>query len=348
MKSYVFPGDIDEAISAIGSQPVPYMRTEEFSRINQESERILLDLIHCREGRTILYTGSGTGAMSAAVENYVSTKTKALVIDGGSFGRRWFDLCTYYGVPALDYVVPFAEDIDYADLEAAIVREGADVLLCQHHETSTGQLFDLEKISGICRRHNVSPVVDVISSFLAEELDMDVLGIDLCITSTQKGLNIPPGLSVIFLSRRLDGYSWNRKGYYWDFEDNLKNLSRGQTPYSPATLLFLQLHARLRQLEAEGGEKRNIAAVRHRAEVFRARCRAYGWEIPAENPSRAITGFQTREKTPRRIFRGLIEMYRTFIMPGSRPGFYRVSHMGLQTDEDLEQLAARIHEFENE
>ena len=33
-------------------------------------------------------------------------------------------------------------------------------------------------------------------------------------------------------------------------------------------------------------------------------------------------------------------------MPGSVPGFYRVSHMGLQSDDDLRLLAGRIHEFE--
>lgn len=346
MKSFVFPGDIDPKIAAIGAQPIPYMRTAEFSAMVQDSERILLDLIHCVGGRTILYTGSGTGAMSATVENYVTTKTKALVIDGGSFGHRWLDLCGYYGVPAVDYVVPFARDIDYDDLENMVAREQPDVFLCQHHETSTGQLFDLEKIAGICRKHSVSLVVDVISSFLAEELNMDALGIDICITSTQKGLNVPPGLSVIFLSKRLEGYVWNRKGYYWDFEDNLRDLTRGQTPYSPATLLFLQLHARLKQLETAGGVPGNIAEVRGRAKIFRRLCQEYGWEIPAQTPSFAITGFQTKEKSLRKIFRGLIEKYETFIMPGSRPGFYRVSHMGLQSAQDLEELAARIHEFE--
>ena len=93
MRSYVFPGDIDPAIMEIAARPIPYMRTQEFSDINLESERILLELIHCRGGRTIIYTGSGTGAMSAVVENYVSTRKKAFVLDGGSFGHRWWDLC---------------------------------------------------------------------------------------------------------------------------------------------------------------------------------------------------------------------------------------------------------------
>ena len=35
-------------------------------------------------------------------------------------------------------------------------------------------------------------------------------------------------------------------------------------------------------------------------------------------------------------------------MPGGIPGFYRVSHMGLQTDEELTELARHIHEFEKD
>lgn len=348
MNSYVFPGNIEPEIAELGAKPFMYMRTQEFSDINLESERILLDLIHCTGGKTIIYTGSGTGAMSAIVENYVSTKRKAFVVDGGSFGHRWFQLCEYYGCPAVDYSVPFAKDIDYADLEARVAAEQPDVFLCQHHETSSGQLFNLEEISRICRRYNVSLVVDVISSFLAEPLSMDQYGIDICVTSTQKGLNVPPGLSVIFMSKALEGYQFAHRGYYWDFDDNLCNLRRGQTPFSPATIIYLQLNARLRQLQAEGGEQHNINEVRHRAEYFRSLCAKYGWEVAAEVPSCAVTGIQTREKTPKAIFRGLIEKYDTYIMPGSVPGFYRISHMGLQTDKELEELAYQIHLLEQE
>lgn len=345
MKSYVFPGNIEKSIMDLGAQPFIYMRTDAFSEINKESERLLLDLIHCTGGRTIIYTGSGTGAMSAVVENYCTTKKKAFVIDGGSFGHRWFQLCEYYGVPVVDYTVPFAKDIDYGDLEKRVAAEQPDVFLCQHHETSTGQLFNLKEISRICHKYNVSLVVDVISTFLAEKLSMDELDLDICITSTQKGLNIPPGLSVLFFSKNLDGYKFNHKGYYWDFDENFSNLKRGQTPFSPATILYLQLHARLKQLQAEGGERKNIEEVKHRALYFRSLCKKYGWDVPAENPSMAVTGFQTSDTIERKVFKGLIEKYDTYIMPGSVPGFYRVSHMGLQTDEELDKLAERIAEL---
>lgn len=164
---------------------------------------MLLELIHCPGGRVIFYTASGTGAMDAVVTNYVSLKKKAFIIAGGSFGYRWKSLCEYYQVQNEVFEVPFARDIDYAQLENAVAASRPDVFLCQHHETSTGQLFDLKKISAICRKHNVSLVVDAISSFLSDDLDMEELNIDICITSSQKGLNIAPGLSFLFLSPRI-------------------------------------------------------------------------------------------------------------------------------------------------
>ena len=80
MKSYVFPGNIEERILRIAGEPFPYMRTALFSEIVKDSERMLLELIHCPSGRVIFYTASGTGAMDAVVTNYVSLKKKAFII----------------------------------------------------------------------------------------------------------------------------------------------------------------------------------------------------------------------------------------------------------------------------
>lgn len=67
MKTYAFPGIIEDRILEIGARQIPYMRTPEFSAVNKDSERLLLDMAGCREGRVIIYTGSGTGAMDAVV-----------------------------------------------------------------------------------------------------------------------------------------------------------------------------------------------------------------------------------------------------------------------------------------
>lgn len=344
MKSYVFPGNIEDSILQIGGKPFPYMRTAQFSEVVKDCEQMLLQLIHCPGGRVIFYTASGTGAMDAVVSNYVSTFKKAFVIAGGSFGYRWKSLCDYYNCPNEIFEVPFARDIDYERLEERIRVSRPDVFLCQHHETSTGQLFDLKKISAICKKYQVSLVVDVISSFLSDELDMQSLGIDICITSSQKGLNIAPGLSFLFLSPEVQKKDFAHKSFYFDFQENLKNLERGQTPYSPATTLFLQLHARLKADVALGAEA-IIASVRQKALYFRNLCQQYGWEVPAEVPSNCITGFFV-PKNGDILFKELLKDD-IYIMPGGTPNYFRVSHLGVQTEEDLDDLASRIHAIEN-
>lgn len=344
MKSYVFPCEIEPDLRQVAAEEIPYMRTAAFGEMVKTIEQDLLDMAGCKGGRTIIFTASGTGAMDAAVTNYVSTKSKAMVIVGGSFGRRWSELCSYYGVNHVDYPVDFAKDIDYTKFEQTIIAEKPDVLLCHHHETSTGQLFDIARIGDICRRYGVSLVVDAVSSFLSDYINMDEMGIDLMITSSQKGLNISPGLSIVFISSRLKDYRWAHLSYYFDFETNLKNLTRGQTPYSPATTIFMQLRERLDRLKADGGVDANIRRVRQRAEIFRALCDKYGWKRPAENPSNCLTGFFVNANGDRMaselIKRGF------YIMPGGTPDYFRVAHFGRQTVEELEALAAAIAEVE--
>ncbi len=344
MKSYVFPGNIEDSILQIGGKPFPYMRTEQFSELVKDSEKMLLDLMHCPGGRVIFYTASGTGAMDAVVANYVSQFKKAFIIAGGSFGYRWKSLCEYYHCPNEVFEVPFALDIDYVLLEEAVAASRPDVFLCQHHETSTGQLYNMERVSEVCKKYGVSLVVDAISSFLSDELDMEELGIDICITSSQKGLNIAPGLSFLFLSPQILETVFAHKSYYFDFAENLKNLERGQTPYSPATTIFLQLHARLK-MDISLGVRQIIASVRARALYFRELCKQNCWEMPVEVPSNCITGFFVRRNGDI-LFRELLKQD-IYIMPGGTPGYFRVSHLGVQTTEDLDDLANRIKDIEN-
>lgn len=344
MKLYVFPGNIENEILQIGTQQIPYMRTAMFSEVVKDSERMLLQLINCKQGKVLPLTASGTGAMDAVVTNFVRGKKKAFVIAGGSFGYRWKDLCDYYNCPNTVFEVPFAKDIDYNLLEEEIIKQQPEVLLCQHHETSSGQLFNLAAISAICRKYNVALVVDAISSFLTDELDMDKLGISICVVSSQKGLNIPPGLSFVILSEELSEKSFNRYSYYFDFEENLKNLQRGQTPYSPATTLFLQLHHKLK-IDMQLGVEKIIDSVKDKALYFRELCKCNGWEIPAEMPSNCITGFFVRQNSDV-LFTKLLEQ-NIHIMPGGTPGYFRVSHSGVQTHSDLDNLASQIKLIES-
>ena len=172
---------------------------------------------------------------------------------------------------------------------------------------------------------------------------MDEMGIDICITSSQKGLNILPGISLIVLSERLVEYDFANTNYYFDFKENLKNLTRGQTPFSPATSIFLQLNERLKRLSKFNIED-IILKVRQKALFFRGLCDTYGWSYPAEVPANCITGFFVSHNGDI-MFEEL--MKKGFcIMPGGTPNYFRVSHLGVQSEEDLVELAKAIHKIE--
>ena len=253
MKLFVFPGNIEPEILAIASEQIPYMRTEWFSKLVLETEEMLLELVDCPAGRIIPYTASGTAAMDSCITSFVSTCKKALVINGGTFGARWGKLCDYYRIPCEEFTVDFGKEPDQDLLTKKITSGEYDVLLMQHHETSSGYLYDLDYISALCKTHGIYLIVDTISSFLSDPLSMERQGIDIAIISSQKGLNLPPGLSFVILSESVvlrDKFA--PSSFYYDWNEHLLNLKRGQTPYSPATHLFMQLHARLLLIKARG------------------------------------------------------------------------------------------------
>lgn len=122
-------------------------------------------------------------------------------------------------------------------------------------------------------------------------------------------------------------------------------MERGQPPFSPATTIYLQLNKRIHQI-LDYGLENVISDVQSRASYFRKLCKKYDWKILAEVPSSAITGFYVSHNGTK-IIRDLIEKYNIFIMPSGEENFFRVSHMGIQSFYDLDELALYIHQIEH-
>ena len=89
-----------ETICNIGAQQVPYFRTAEFSKIMLENEQYMLKYANAPIGsKGVFMTCSGTGSMEAVVMNCFSEQDKVLIIDGGSFGHRFVQLCELHNIP---------------------------------------------------------------------------------------------------------------------------------------------------------------------------------------------------------------------------------------------------------
>ncbi len=86
---------------------------------------------------------------------------------------------------------------------------------------------------------------------------MQHLGVYAMITSSQKALACPPGISLIVLSPEAAEHVMqsNVKTMYLNLKSALVNGERGQTPFTPAVSTLIQINKRLHEIEDTKGVK---------------------------------------------------------------------------------------------
>ena len=346
----VGPVQSSESVKKIGALDVPYFRTPEFSDVMLENERLIKKFAKASEdSRVVFITGSGTASMEAAVMNVFDENDNVLVVNGGSFGHRFVQLCEIHNIPHTQIKLETGKTLTTEMLEQ-YSGKGYTGFLVNIHETSTGVHYDPKIISDFCRKNNIFLVVDAISSFLADEFNMDELDVDVMITGSQKALACPPGISVIVLSPRAVERVMNNnvRSMYFDLKDALKNSERGQTPFTPAVGTLLQINARLKDIEENGGvseEQKKIASL---AEYFRAGLKDLPLDICSEALSNAVTPLATRNCSAYDIFTVLKDEYDMWICPNGgemKDKIFRVGHIGCLEISDYEKLLSALHDL---
>ena len=287
----VGPVQSSEAVRAIGAQQVPYFRTSEFSEVMFENERLVKKFAKASEDSKVVFiTGSGSASMETAIMNTLSPSDKALVVNGGSFGHRFVELLELHHVPYAEIKLEHGKALKPEHL-APYEGKGYTAFLVNKHETSTGVHYNMNLISDFCRRNGLFLIADCISSFLADSFDMKELGVDIMLTGSQKALACPPGISIMVLSP--NAIARINKTHcicqYLDLQIALKNMERGQTPWTPAVGILLQINARLKEIEAQGGVDSEIARIGSLAEYFRRGIKDLPFEIVSESLSNAVT-----------------------------------------------------------
>ena len=335
----------------IGGKQVPYFRNDEFSQVVLSASEGLKRLLFNENGKIVLLTCSGTGAMEATVMNCFTKEDNLLVIDGGSFGHRFTQICEVHDVPFKAVKVEHGQTLTRDMVDEAMGDDKFTGLLVNLDETSNGQLYDLKMLSEVCKENDLLFVVDAISAFLADEINMDKYGIDAVILSSQKALSLAPGLSIVSLSerilKRVDAI--DSKSIYFDFKDHLKNAERGQTPFTPAVRVIIELEDMVKRLEDKGIDN-IINETKEIALYFRKRIREIGLDYPAYPLSNAVTPIIFPDENADVIYRQLIDNYGFTVNPSGgdfAKTMFRVSHVGNHTIEETEKLVLAIEELIN-
>lgn len=333
-------------ILEIGAQQTPYFRNKEFSDLLLSCENKLLSLVFApKNSRVIFLTASGTAAMEASILNLFSNKTPVAVINGGTFGQRFVEICRNHKIPVQDVKV------DRDDLRDGLVLDSLPIglkgLLVNAHETSIGHLYDISRTGDYCYKNGLLHIVDAISAFVTDEISMSNQYIDVLILSSHKGLALPPGLAMVVLSpAAIERISRKSNCFYFNFIDHLENGLRGQTPFTPAVSIILQLYTRLSELKNKGIDN-SINNAKSLAYYFRSRIKDLNLRTYSTIMPNAMTAVQVPDHIDADIIVSRLESeFNCVVAPNGgvlRKSIFRVSHMGYMSTRDIDVLIHALH-----
>ncbi len=333
------------------ARPMVNHRGPEFKALLEEVTSGLKEVFRT-QNEVIIFSAAGTGALEAAVANFVSPGEKAIVVSIGVFGDRFAEIATRFGVQVQKLDFPWGTAADPAVLEEAVRADKnreIKAVFVTHNETSTGVRNDLQKLRAALGDHPALFVVDAVSSLGVMELETDAWGLDVVVSGSQKGLMLPPGISFMSVSAR----AWEvaarctNARYYWDIQAARKSAARGQTPFTPALPQFAALAEALRVLRAEGLEN---AFARHRrlCRATRAAVRALGLGLLAsdEVASPGVTAvIPPPGISPAELRRTLRSDFNVVVAGGQRQleeKIFRIGHIGYVQDLDIVAVVAAL------
>ena len=331
------------------SRQPPYNRTTEFSELTRQIIKGLKALIET-SGSLVLLTSSGTGAMDAAITNLFNPGERVLVVNSGTFGSRWCEICQVHGILYDSITPPPGRAVDVLEIDRVLSQNTYSALLINAHETSTGVLHDTQAIGVIASKYDLLFVVDAIGTVLADPFSMDPWNVDVSIFSSQKGLALPPGLAFVALNDKAAKKmkSIAPRSFYFNLAAYIDSQERGQMPFTPAIGLFVALQDRLDRILAEGVSPvlKNTAYL---ANYFRNALSTLPFSLLPDRPSNAVTAIQCRNGFNARVLvRDLAERYHYYVTSNPGPlgeSLFRVGHMGHQTTSNLDSLVEALDEL---
>lgn len=215
---------------------------------------------------TIPVSGTGSAAMEAAVCNFVEEGDPVLICVNGYFGERLIDMATRYGADVQRIDAEWGDVFSAKQVDEALQKRAAKVVMIVHAETSTGALQPLAEISEVVHRHGALLLTDTVTSLGGIPVEMEKVGIDIAYSGTQKCLSAPPGLGPLAVApRALEAFKKRQStvpNWYLDLSMVLKYWGPERTYHhtAPITMNYA-LREALRLVDEEGLENR---FARHR------------------------------------------------------------------------------------
>ena len=253
------PGPVDVAPEVLEAMAKPLMphRSKEYEAIHRAASEKAQKLFGT-EYRVLIGTHTGSGMQECGVRNLAQNDILTCV--NGAFSQRWFDVATTNGKRADRLDIEWGKAIPPDELASVLKKKKYEAVSIVHNETSTGVMNPIQELAKVVRE--VSPdtfiMIDAVSSLGGVEIEMDAWDIDFILTSSQKCLALPPGLSLAAVNDRAmeKAAKVENRGWYFDLIRMEKHRVKNSTAMTPAVSLVYALDYQMDRILQEGIQAR--------------------------------------------------------------------------------------------
>jgi len=251
------PTYVSEDILDSLSTPQIGHRTPEISELIDYLVKGVQDVLYTKND-IYLVSHAATGLWEMGIRN--SVKKGVLHAVNGAFSSKWALSSELSGFHTKRIDFKWGDGVDVQQIDKCLTSGEFDVFAMVHNETSTGAMSDLESISSMLKEKypDILWLVDAVSSMAGIKIEVDRLGIDFLLSSTQKAWGLPAGFSICSVSNRLLDISdsIDNKGYFLDIHTYRKYYLKQQTPTTPSIPHMFGLKKMIQKIKSEGIENR--------------------------------------------------------------------------------------------
>jgi len=352
-KKLFIPGPVEVTHEVLDKMATPMIghRSKDASALQRRISDNLRKLFYTKS-EILLSTTSGSGLMEGAIRS--CTAKRAAVFSVGAFGKRWYEMAISNNVKADLYEVEMGKAVDPKEVDKALATGKYDLIAVTHNETSTGLMNPVAEIGEIVKKYpEVVFIVDTVSSAAGTKIEVDKWGIDICITSSQKALGLPPGLSACTFSNKAKERAEKvpNRGYYLDLLKLYQYIQKKdyQYPSTPSLSHMFALDYQLDKIINEEGLENRFARHIEMAELVRAWADKYFEIFPDK---RYLSNTLTAIKNTRNInVAGLNKALgeRGFMISNGygdlKEKTFRIAHMADCTIEEVQELLSAIEDI---
>ena len=338
------PVTLSERVRAALTRPDLCHREEEFAHLTRS---ILTRLVRvyptATDYRAVMVSGSGTCAVEAMINTFAPPDSTTLVVANGVYGERIAAMLAAADRPHHLLDSGWSEPVDLAAVREVLARQRFTHLAVVHNETTTGRLNPLDGLAALCHEFGCDLLIDAVSSFGGEALDLATWKPLAVAATANKCLHSVPGVAFVLVrNERLEQTS-HASTLYLDLLHYEHTQRSGYSPFTPAVHATFALDAALDELAEQGGWQARHQRYHQLSTALRTALQEIGircW-LPAAAYSAMISSFHLPHGWDYRRLHDLLREagYVIYAGQGDLSGaLFRIANMGAISDDDWQRL----------